>query len=223
MNNSNEFDAIVSDLANLSSVSTLSAQVQSLENCSFDEVVSLKRTVENELTRLFDLLHDEYKSDFSSPLVDNDGFPRSDIDLLQVRLLRRNINILRNDLKTIIEHFSKLISQQFQKQTQNDSQQSSFPSKILEYTIPFAILLEVAPTSPSALAGIISGDRLVKFGSIHAGNHQRLEAIRSLVNRYIGKEIALRIQREDGTFHELILTPSMWAGPGLLGCKLSEI
>ena len=45
----------------------------------------------------------------SSPLVDPEGFPRSDIDVAGVRTARAQIIRLRNDLKGIIEEMGGLL------------------------------------------------------------------------------------------------------------------
>lgn len=47
----------------------------------------------------------------STPLVDPEGFPRSDIDVAGVRTARHQINCLRNDLKDIMNQMSKLLEE----------------------------------------------------------------------------------------------------------------
>ena len=41
------------------------------------------------------------------PLVDNDGYPRNDIDVYQVRHARHQINTLQNDLKSLLKEIEK--------------------------------------------------------------------------------------------------------------------
>lgn len=44
-----------------------------------------------------------------TPLIDPEGFPRSDIDVAGIRTARSQINRLRNDLKDVMNEMSKLL------------------------------------------------------------------------------------------------------------------
>ena len=43
------------------------------------------------------------------PLVDEEGFPRADIDLYQIRESRQRVNILKNDAKDILNEIEKCL------------------------------------------------------------------------------------------------------------------
>ncbi|AGO11761.1 AaceriADL013Cp [[Ashbya] aceris (nom. inval.)] len=216
-----EFDAIVGDLNRLTLDPAIRTQIDTIDTLSLAELFALKKTVEDELGRLFDLLQDTHKCDLTNPLVTPDGFPRSDVDIVQVRILRRNINMLRNDLKAIIDHCNSIMTPQFQ--SKRTEQQTRKLDTSYEFKIPFAVVTEVTADSPSSRAGILVGDKIIKIGDIHAGNHQKLSAVGMAVRQSKDKQLSIRVLREDGAFYDLTLIPSEWAGPGLLGCRLSEL
>lgn len=198
----------------------LRIQLSRLSELSLPEVFDLKSKLETQLSQLFDDLQHQGVN-LESSLVTEDGFPRSDIDVLQVRLIRRGINILRNDLKAVIVRTQELMADQFQRLAAKT--QSIGGSEVTEYRIPFAAVTEVVIDSPSHSAGLTKGDKIVKLGTIHAGNNKSLGAIGPLVQTNEEKPVTIRVLR-NGTFLNLTLVPSKkWAGPGLLGCRLVHI
>jgi len=93
---------------------------------------------------------------------------------------------------------------------------SSASDQLLE---PFAQIDSVADGGPAATAGVSIGDLLLKFGVLHASNHDGLRALARLTQRSEGEIIPLLVQRGD-TKLTLQLQPRRWAGAGLLGCHL---
>ena len=88
--------------------------------------------------------------------------------------------------------------------------------------VPFAEIDGVAEGGPAAAAGMAIGDRLLKFGNVHAGNHDGLRALARLTQRSEGELIPLLVQRGQ-TKVGLQLQPRRWAGNGLLGCHLQPL
>ena len=58
------------------------------ESLNFIQLSHVKDEIENQLNILFDLLRHKYNADMDTPLVTPDGFPRSDLDVVTIRLLR---------------------------------------------------------------------------------------------------------------------------------------
>lgn len=234
------FDVLSGGSENPNADAELRIQLSRLSELSLPEVFDLKSKLETQLSQLFDDLQHQGVN-LESSLVTEDGFPRSDIDVLQVRLIRRGINILRNDLKAVIVRTQELMADQFQRLAAKT--QSIGGSEVTEYRIPFAAVTEVVIDSPSHsavsiqsyivnshrrrlltfLQGLTKGDKIVKLGTIHAGNNKSLGAIGPLVQTNEEKPVTIRVLR-NGTFLNLTLVPSKkWAGPGLLGCRLVHI
>lgn len=69
---------------------------------------------------------------------------------------------------------------------------------------------------------------MLAFGTADATNHRGLEAVKEIVMHNIGSPIRVLVRRaaasEDAwSFHELVLTPQQWRGPGVLGCLLMPL
>lgn len=88
----------------------------------------------------------------------------------------------------------------------------------------FAIVNSVAQISPAFHAGMLEGDKIVRFGSIDlaAGG---LSKVSSQVKENEEMVVVVRRRNAEGAEStlELSLKPSKWAGPGLLGCHILPI
>src|SRR5262249_43210424 len=69
------------------------------------ELEEKKKEIELQISALFEELNGKHQSGLHDPLVDAEGFPRSDVDVYAVRLARHKIACLQNDHKA----FSKQI------------------------------------------------------------------------------------------------------------------
>ena len=107
----------------------------------------------------------------------------------------------------------------------------------------FALIDEVAQEGPAAAAGVCVGDELLRFGSVHARNHDGLRALARLTQRSEGEALSLLVRRKVSPTIEvsgggsgegavavqamqhvrLELRPRRWAGNGLLGCHLRPL
>lgn len=202
-----------------------SIEINSIElpKMSYHELAEAKRTVEETLESLFDLLTREYKFDMTLPLVIN-GFPRNDVDVVSIRLLRTKIIRLRNDHQKILEQ----LDIQLEKKIGNlGSAQPGEAKEIVsayKQHIPFALVKSVVKNSPSDQAGLISGDRILSFDeTINAANHEKLTSIAKRVKECQDKSIKVVVLRGSDSV-VLNLTPNdKWGGQGLLGCHIVPI
>ncbi|XP_022731803.1 26S proteasome non-ATPase regulatory subunit 9-like isoform X2 [Durio zibethinus] len=180
----------------------------------------------------------------SGNLVDSQGFPRADIDIPVVRAQRQRLAELKIDHEGITEkinvniqvlHSSRLTSTPKDsgvEMNQNASVVSADASASLQNLVlrdspsandldmisspPFAMVDEIADSSPAGEDGLQLGDQIVKFGNVTAGDNlpQRL-ASEAQVNQ--GHPIPVRIMRQ-GALINLMVIPRTWQGRGLLGC-----
>lgn len=192
-----------------------------IRRMQYADLARTKREVEDTLESLFDLLHNTYKCDMASPLV-VDGFPRNDVDVVSVRLVRTNIIRLRNDHTLILEMIEKQLEQRLLAGLTagvETLQIADLPPVAAK--TPFAVVREVAPGGPAAACGLEVGDRITVFdGDINASNHQQLSALATRVRAKVGTEIPVEIVRF-GRAQMLTLVPtSNWGGRGVLGCHL---
>ncbi|KAG8995520.1 putative 26S proteasome regulatory subunit [Tulasnella sp. JGI-2019a] len=180
-----------------------------------------------------------------SPLVDPEGFPRSDIDVYAVRYARVRIIELTNDIRDLTDQLAVVLNTVYEPQAEEDSETEQgapsssrsdggtgitsgsadaapHPDRDLK---PFARVDGVMPGSPAADAGLIREDLILQFGTLTsekvAGG---LQPIAQLVNSNEDRSIVIRIRRRDvyGTSNDrdLNFTPRKWGGRGLLGCHI---
>lgn len=86
-------------------------------------------------------------------LITHDGFPRSDINVLEIRNARVKIIRLRNDLNAIINELSEKMQSQFYN--------SNKESESNDLGIPFAKVTEVVANSPADKAVSITMNKIV--------------------------------------------------------------
>lgn len=82
---------------------------------SFQELCHLRKQLDNDLSVLFEYLQKTLNADMNTLLLTIDGFPRSDIDVAQIRICRAKIIKLQNDYKWISETLLDKLQQQLQK------------------------------------------------------------------------------------------------------------
>lgn len=86
-----------------------------LNSMSFEELSNYRKQLDNDLLLLFNHLQNDLHSDMESNLITGDGFPRTDIDVVQVRLCRVKIIKLQNDYKWISETLLEKMKNQLSK------------------------------------------------------------------------------------------------------------
>ncbi|KAJ1926083.1 putative 26S proteasome regulatory subunit [Tieghemiomyces parasiticus] len=159
------------------------------------QLLARKDTIERQLRSLENSLHEQGVG-LTDPLVDREGFPRSDIDVSAIRLARVQIIELRNDLKNTVGDIEQCLYQL--------------------HNVP------VGATQSEALATSHDGDLITAFGSLDATNHDRLRALPALVIASLQKPLVLFVLRPSTEQSQLRLelTPSPWEGKGFLGCHI---
>ncbi|GEQ69092.1 hypothetical protein JCM33374_g2763 [Metschnikowia sp. JCM 33374] len=195
---------------------------------NYPQLAQAKRLVENSLDHLFGLLHDTYKFDMTSPLVVN-GFPRRDVDVVSVRLIRSNIIRLRNDHSAILGQLQIHLTQQLQAsanssvvgQEKPESGELSTSKNLNLHSEAFAFVNDVTSNSPAEKAGLIIGDRILSFdGDICYWNHNNLTALAARAKAKKDTQVPVEVLR-DSNRKTLILVPTEnWPGRGLLGCHI---
>ncbi|KAH3663429.1 hypothetical protein WICMUC_005955 [Wickerhamomyces mucosus] len=187
--------------------------IESIKSFTFPQLSELKSQIELELNKLFQQLQNNNVT-MDSSLITQDGFPRSDINIIEIRTLRILIIKLQNDLKEIIKELMEKLPLQFNSNSTNNKS-----------NIPFAKFYQIAPNSPAYNAGLQENDKLISIGNINVTNHDNLQNIIKLISSSENVPLSLIIQRDESLNHpiNLSLKPSKWTGLGLLGCRLSQL
>lgn len=186
-------------------------------------LMSRKESIEAELDAQVSILRAN-NSTLHSPLVDNEGFPRDDLDIYQVRNARVRIIELRNDLKAIITDIAKALEAVYDPSAVHPPASSSSDVGGVEddVTKPFARVDGVAPNSPAAEAGMEREDLVVKFGHLTSQSFtsSSLQMLAELVAVSENRELPITVLRSDQTI-SIRLTPRKgWGGRGMLGCHI---
>lgn len=191
---------------------------------SLKELGTVKQEIEAQLNLLFDVLKTQYNANMQTPLLTPDGFPRNDVDVVGIRLVRVKIIRLRVEHKEVLTLLHEHLVSHFENQTVDDNTEMEVdtPSEPLKEThsIPFAAVQEVIEGSPAQVSGLKEGDKIILFDDVNVGNHKKLADVLLKVRTNIDKAIRVEILRGSKNL-TLELTPTNnWNGQGLLGCKI---
>lgn len=190
-----------------------------------ESVLSLmqeKDEIEQTLKELWDVLKTN-QIGMREPLIDGEGYPRTDIDVYQVRHARHQIKCLQNDHTSLLRRIEEgLYSVHSQARTLNQDPNGINvppPSPNLE---PFVRVDEVVVGSPANMAGLHEGDLVTKFGSVTYENFRSMASIAQVVQNSVNSNIQVTVNRNEQRV-KLSLTPRQWSGRGLLGCNITPI
>ena len=159
-------------------------------------------------------------------VLDSEGFPRADIDVLACRTAKKNIIELRNDFRAVMEQMSQALIDLHQgASSDNGHLVGTSTGGELE---PIAVVDDVQEGSPAHEAGLQIGDLLMAAYESANGEHfqaqeqQTMRQVEELVMRSENKAIMLQVRRNQLVV-SLSLTPKRWQGRGLLGCHLRPL
>ncbi|XP_077600726.1 26S proteasome non-ATPase regulatory subunit 9-like [Stigmatopora nigra] len=199
---------------------------QNNPEASVDDVKNLikkKDDIEEQIQAYYDVLEDQGVG-LTGDLIDAEGYPRSDVNLYQIRNARHNISCLQNDHKAIMVDIEDALHRlHAREKVKRREDQAWMPEETTERRdgLPpaFARVDAVTQGSPASAAGLKVGDEVIEFGSVNSGNFQSLHNIASVVQHSEGKSLRVTVVRE-GQKANMSLTPQRWSGQGLMGCKI---
>ncbi|KAK6539504.1 putative 26S proteasome regulatory subunit, variant 2 [Orbilia ellipsospora] len=163
---------------------------------SRDRILSLmkrKEALEAEINSLSAVL-DTHGVNMQTPLTTFDGYPRDDIDVAQIRTTRARIIPLVNDMKVLMAEIERALHSYHAEQagapeptgSEDPATASSGPSAPRPETIVeavFAVVNQVFPSSPAEAAGLKAGDKIKRFGTVGALNHEKLAKVATEVQQ----------------------------------------
>eukprot|EP01024_Parvocaulis_polyphysoides_P067965 TRINITY_DN8214_c1_g1_i2.p1 TRINITY_DN8214_c1_g1~~TRINITY_DN8214_c1_g1_i2.p1 ORF type:complete len:203 (-),score=30.62 TRINITY_DN8214_c1_g1_i2:47-655(-) len=192
----------------------------------FKKLDSKKQQIEQELDVRYARLLGPNGAGLTGNLVDAEGYPRGDIDILAVRQDRQRVSELKNDLKVVMDQISDLLEKIHGtarengevKSAQSTQENSNYQNQSQRY-VPFAKVDEVAENSPASQAGVRVGDELCVFGSVtySSSNHMALVAKELQDNE---DKVVTAIFLRNGKVIQVGVTPRKWSGRGLFGCHI---
>ena len=140
----------------------------------------------------------------SGKLTDEEGFPRADIDLLEIRRMRNRLACLQTDhvaiMKQIEQGLYRLHEDHYKSEevkegasletlglgsaaasAKSESSSTKQAQQVQELKVPFAWISDVISDSPADGAGLKLGDAIYRFGDVNSTNHENLQGIVNLV------------------------------------------
>ncbi|CAM1302412.1 PSMD9 (predicted) [Pycnogonum litorale] len=183
-----------------------------------------KEDIEEEIKSYLEILDSQKNVGMDEPLVDENGYPRNDIDVYQVRTARHKIICLRNDFKEKMLQIERGLHAVHKKDRENVSMEelkikNRDTAKRDSQMKSILRVDEISHGSPADDAGLKIGDEIISFGSVNWDNFQNMKSIADIVQHSVEKKIKLTIKRGDSTVN-VTLTPKSWSGRGLLGCNI---
>lgn len=145
----------------------------------------------------------------NEPLVDADGFPFANIDVMSVRKARHAIICLQNNRKALMQmmetemaqvfemernaaSFAVQQQQQCEKMEVDPSTDSDAASSSLE---PFIVVDKVESGQLADQMGLQVGDLVLQIGTLTAQNFQSIHQIQSVLNNSRGKKLRFIIRK----------------------------
>nr|Q9WTV5.1 RecName: Full=26S proteasome non-ATPase regulatory subunit 9; AltName: Full=26S proteasome regulatory subunit p27; AltName: Full=Transactivating protein Bridge-1 [Rattus norvegicus]AAD32925.1 transactivating protein BRIDGE [Rattus norvegicus] len=209
-----------------------SSEARAAAVSDIQELMRRKEEIEAQIKANYDVLESQKGIGMNEPLVDCEGYPRADVDLYQVRTARHNIICLQNDhkalMKQVEEALHQLHARDKEKQARDmaEAREEAMNRRLASDSpaLPkaFARVNSISPGSPASIAGLQVDDEIVEFGSVNTQNFQSLQNVGTVVQHSEGKPLNVMVIRR-GEKHQLRLTPTRWAGKGLLGCNITPL
>lgn len=154
-------------------------------------------------------LNGEPPAGIKDPLVDDEGFPRGDIDIYNVRQKRHRLAEINYEYKQLMKRIEDLTKTLFSiprpdtSETTNNTVSEPPPHHNIAGNVitlpaalgPMAILDEVLLDSPAHTAGVRNGDRLLQFGYITHATSNFMQCIAKLVGESVQQSISIVVER----------------------------
>jgi 26S proteasome non-ATPase regulatory subunit 9 len=190
-----------------------------------ENLIKQKDVLENEIASLIKFLKTPGNFGLSGGLIDEEGFPISDVGkIIEVRTARHELVCKQNDHVDLMKQIEEGLHALHEKYKLNGKpsststkRESRTQSQEQPMKKPFALVAEVTSGSPSDRSGLLKDDLIVAFGAIDIDNNRGLKGIVDVV--FENTPVKLTVLRNLNVVH-LTLIPSKWEGRGLLGCHI---
>jgi len=200
--------------------STLSADT--LRN-ELNTLMTMKEEIERELGDHNAVLRANKNVGMTEALVDEEQFPRADIDLVAVRGARQKIICLSNDMKGVMSKIEAALGGLHSLGAQGVAvARPTGPVSTVSERVPFLRVSNVLPGSPAEQSGLRDGDLVCQMGSLHKDSFSGLGDVAEIVKLSVNKAVPVKVLRGEEK-RTLALKPRSWAGKGVLGCNVVDL
>lgn len=165
----------------------------------------------------------------TSDLLDDEGFPRADLDIPIIREARNRIQRLRNDRREVEAQLATLLTHALPPSSVPRQEAVAVAQSDGVRARRMAVR-SVSTNGPADKAvgriylrqGLCAGDELVRWGPWDPMTTEHMSELTTTVKEGVSIPIVVRRTCLDGRTIDvsLTLTPTPWDGRGLLGCHL---
>jgi 26S proteasome non-ATPase regulatory subunit 9 len=156
-------------------------------------------------------------------LVDEDGFPLAGIDLLQVRTFRNRFAVLETDLKDITARIETVITEIHEHARLTGSVSMGEGRS----PVAFGRVDSIAEGSAADEAGLLVGDKILKFGRLSCFNADRVkdcyDAIPVVLREIVGPGtfVEIQVSRLGRESEDIFLR--LYPKEGRIGCLIRPV
>lgn len=168
-----------------------------------DELIQEREVIQTKLNSIFNYFYTNNINQ-STKLIDEQGYPRSDLDLYTITNYRSQLSKLENDLKLINSKLSEHLLDHHSKYTQ-PSQPSNNPPSHLK---PWSIIDNILRDSPSWSAGLQTNDKIIMFGPFTHLSQNSFSDIPGFIKGNNLSPIPVQVLRNDKTNLSLTIHPN---------------
>lgn len=133
------------------------------DSVSLHSLMSQKARLESCIAQLHASL-ESLNSDAHAPLIDTEGFPRSDLDIAAIKTLRAQLSICFNDHKTLMQQVAQFLEHHFQEKSETPA---AIPMPQPVAMEPIALVKSILPDSAADAAGLRPNDAILQFGPLN--------------------------------------------------------
>lgn len=153
-------------------------------------------------------------------LIDSEGFPRNDVDIMRVATLRNRYAVLVTDTKQILKEIEAGLHElHAETKPAVQSRTATAAATDGEEERAFLRANSVAFDSPAYSAGLREGDVIYRFGKLRWADFQHVQLAGVAAEVVEARPIRIFFRRM-GAKKTCTLLPQRWEGKGLLGCHL---
>ncbi|KAI6177481.1 Nas2-N domain-containing protein [Aphelenchoides bicaudatus] len=196
-----------------------------MSKAEIKQLIGERDKIDSQLTEL----HDTLKSlgvDMNTQLVDQEGFPVADLDIVQIRKARHSIICLSNDRKSLTDKIEGLLIElhEASRQQAGEHMDTADQAQTAHRTSnkPFLEVENVIYGSPAFYGGLVTEDIVIQCGPLHADNFKGIQNLSEVIAEHVGKTIQLTVLRGT-TVHRINVNPGKWEGAGVFGARFNVI
>ncbi|TIB67036.1 hypothetical protein E3Q24_04268 [Wallemia mellicola] len=153
------------------------------------DLINKREDINNELNIIFSYFKDNNIKK-STPLLDKEGFPRNDLDIVTITQYRQRLTVLQNDLERINQDIYKFLEQQPKTAASSDR-------KPIKHSTPWSIVKSIKPSSIADNAGLLKDDLIIQFGPFSHLTLDNFEKLPGFIQENRGNDVRVIILRDN--------------------------